>query len=236
MYVKSGIAVPDTLRWDGRNDLGTVVPDGTYTYRLEAWDDNGNMARSAAGTVVVDNTPPAVRVGAAEPILSPNGDGNKDTLLIEQSGSVEDLWRFTHHRLRRGGEGRLQLGEPGAAELRVERQGRRRRAGPGRGLQLPHQRHRPGGQHGAGPLDGIIINTMSTPIHLAVNPSFFSPNADGVKDTVQIDLDVPVKTGIVQLAAGGPRRGRRGAPRLQRRRRHRHAPSPSTAGTTAGGC
>ncbi len=198
LYVKSGIPIPDSLRWDGRSDLGTVVPDGTYTYRLEAWDDNGNAARSAPGTVVVDNTPPSVQVGAADLILSPNGDGNKDTLLIDQTGSVEDLWHFTIVDAA-GGE-KVSFNWENQAPQNFEWNGK-----DGGGALAPDGVYSyrisatdRAGNIGRAQLDNIIISTMSTPIHLAVNPSFFSPNGDGVKDTVQIDLDVPVKTGIVR--------------------------------------
>jgi hypothetical protein len=91
-YVKTGITVPEQIRWDGRSDEGNVVPDGTYTFKVEAWDDNGNRGESASGTVIVDNTAPQVTAQASYLIFSPNDDGNKDTLPIEQSGSEEVLW------------------------------------------------------------------------------------------------------------------------------------------------
>jgi hypothetical protein len=91
-YVKTGITVPEQIRWDGRSDAGTVVADGTYTFKMEAWDDNDNRGESASGTVIVDNTAPQITAQAPYLIFSPNDDGNKDTLPIEQSGSEELAW------------------------------------------------------------------------------------------------------------------------------------------------
>ena len=95
-YVKQGIAIPPTLRWDGMSDGGTVVPEGTYTYHIEAWDDNGNLGKSPNGTVVVKTTPPKITVSTPYLIFSPNGDGNKETLPLQQAG----LDRKTRGRAR----------------------------------------------------------------------------------------------------------------------------------------
>ena len=59
-YVKTGITVPPTIRWDGMSDTGTVVPDGTYNYHIEAWDDNNNQGTSGVGTVIVKTVPPKI--------------------------------------------------------------------------------------------------------------------------------------------------------------------------------
>jgi hypothetical protein len=68
-----------------------VVPDGSYWFHVESWDDNGNVGKTPEYGVVVDNTPPSISIEDVQPkdmIFSPNGDGNKDTLEIKQSGSV----------------------------------------------------------------------------------------------------------------------------------------------------
>jgi flagellar hook assembly protein FlgD len=47
-YVKSGIAIPPTIRWDGMGDAGAVAPDGTYQYHAASGDDNGNQKERTA--------------------------------------------------------------------------------------------------------------------------------------------------------------------------------------------
>jgi outer membrane protein OmpA-like peptidoglycan-associated protein/flagellar hook assembly protein FlgD len=196
VYVKKGISIPEQLRWDGRSDTGSVVPDGDYSYQVEAWDDNGNTGRSAVGKVVVDNTPPFVEIGSPYLIFSPNEDGNKDTLPVVQEGSSEDLWQGTvtdvkGQEIRRfswnngapadfSWDGKNQeelLTADGVYSYRISAQDR-------------------AGNTGGARIDNILINTQATPINITINESYFSPNADGAKDTLVFTLEVPVTAGI----------------------------------------
>ncbi len=195
-YVKSGIAIPPTIRWDGTSDTGAVVPDGTYQYHVEAWDDNGNQGKSGTGTVVVKNTPPKVTLGASYLIFSPDGDGNKDTLPVQQAGTHEDTWAgsiqdITGQKVRTltwtdseppafAWDGKADTGAlvpDGVYSYHVAATDR-------------------AGNSVAAQLDNIIIDTRPTPVQLAIDPSYFSPNGDGVKDVVTFGLKVPVATGI----------------------------------------
>lgn len=198
--VKHGIAIPPTLRWHGLNNNGQVVPDGTYTFVVKAWDDNGNVATSPRYTVHVDDTPPQVTIHKPKPvdlIFSPNGDGNKDTLKIVQSGSKEQLWtgkietaagkvvRTFHWKDSRpkdfvwnGNENNGKVAPDGVYKYVIAATDR-------------------AGNTGGASLDNIIINTEATPARLSIQYSYFSPNGDGVKDVDEITPHVPVKSGIV---------------------------------------
>ena len=183
-YLKEGIAIPPTIRWDGMSDSGTVVPDGTYHYHVEAWDDNGNLGKSPDGTVVVDDTPPSVTLSSPYLIFSPDGDGNKDTLPIEQSGSKEDLWAGTFRNIEGTAvrtytwkdsqppkfewDGKMDAGVAAPDGVYSYQVAATDRAGNG----------------GKAELDNIIIDTRATPIQLTIDVSYFSPNGDGVKDAV----------------------------------------------------
>jgi flagellar hook assembly protein FlgD len=89
---KPALEVPETITWDGKNDSGAAVPDGTYSYVLEAWDDAGATAKSEPKKIIVDNTPPSAEVRFAYTTFSPNGDGKRDTLQVMFSGSEERSW------------------------------------------------------------------------------------------------------------------------------------------------
>ncbi len=91
--VKSGIAIPDSILWAGLSDEGSTVPDGTYAFAIEAWDDNGNIATEGPYTIHIDNPPPTIllqKIEGNDLIFSPNGAGAKDTIRIVQEGSRED--------------------------------------------------------------------------------------------------------------------------------------------------
>ena len=195
-YVRKGITVPPQVRWDGRTDQGGNAADGTYTYFVESWDDNGNVGKSESGSVVVDNTAPAAELKAPYLVFSPNGDGNKDTLPLELTGSTEVSWK-----------GSIQDSQG------QEVTGYEWKDGPPRsfewdgknaqGLLAPDGVYtfrlaatdRAGNAFGA-KLDNILVNTLATPINITISDSFFSPNGDSVKDTVLFELGVPVTTGI----------------------------------------
>ena len=55
VYTKKSVDVPASVVWDGRDDMGVIVPDGPYTVSLVAWDDNGNynLDYQSCMTVVV---------------------------------------------------------------------------------------------------------------------------------------------------------------------------------------
>nr|MBP7495987.1 hypothetical protein [Spirochaetales bacterium] len=59
---KPELEVPEVITWDGKDEGGNTVPDGVYTYILEAWDDGGNKAESEPRKIIVDNTPPMAEV------------------------------------------------------------------------------------------------------------------------------------------------------------------------------
>ena len=195
-YVKTGISIPKSLRWDGTSDAGTVVPDGTYHYRVEAWDDNGNQARSADGTVVVDDTPPSVSVSASYLIFSPDGDGVQDTLPIHQTGSTEDLWSGTISSIS-GTIVRSYLWK-GSAPADFEWDGKTDdgQSAPDGVYSYHVEAVDRAGNRGSAEIDNIIIDTRPTPVQLSIDLSYFSPNGDGVKDVVTFSPVVPVATGV----------------------------------------
>jgi flagellar motor protein MotB len=102
---KPQVEVPDTLVWDGtwnvpEDDLpegaanGDFVEDGEYTYQLTVIDDEGRFNRSSPFAVTVDNAPPEIGE-LAEPaytVFSPNDDDVRDDIAVPLAGSRELQW------------------------------------------------------------------------------------------------------------------------------------------------
>lgn len=87
---KQGVAIPDTITWNGAMNNGETAPDGTYYYYITATDDNGNSGKTKEYEVVIDTVAPDVKL--AQPSDKIFGEGAKAALKIKQTGSVEDEW------------------------------------------------------------------------------------------------------------------------------------------------
>jgi hypothetical protein len=62
--------------WDGRDDSGRIVPDGTYHVQLTLKDENRTI--EFPRTVTVDSTAPTIDVALKHQVFSPDGDGRAD--------------------------------------------------------------------------------------------------------------------------------------------------------------
>ena len=87
---KQGVAIPDTITWNGAMNNGETAPDGTYYYYITATDDNGNSGKTKEYEVVIDTVAPDVEL--AQPSDKIFGEGAKAALKIKQTGSIEDEW------------------------------------------------------------------------------------------------------------------------------------------------
>ena len=72
-------------QWDGRNDDNEVLPDGKYFYTFKAAFTTKEEVTLPLKQLYLDTTPVNLTVKAEERIFSPNGDGNLDTMKIENA-------------------------------------------------------------------------------------------------------------------------------------------------------
>ncbi len=198
---KSGIALPDNIRWDGTTDSGSVASDGEYRFFMTAEDDNGNKATTERYTVHLDNTPPSVTAsapsGANAMIFSPDGDGNKDTFRVAQSGSVEDLWKATV--LDGSGNVVRTVETKGTAPAEFLWDGKTDSAlvAPDGVYSYKIASKDRAGNSGGAKVDNIIVDTEKPAINVTIDTGAFSPNGDGVLDTITLTPSVPVVTGLI---------------------------------------
>jgi flagellar hook assembly protein FlgD len=67
--------------WDGRDNAGKLVPDGTYRITVWAADVSNNRA-SVAKVVTVDRRAAVVGTASRPSFLSPDGNGHDDTIAL----------------------------------------------------------------------------------------------------------------------------------------------------------
>jgi flagellar hook assembly protein FlgD len=198
LAVKKSITVPPAVSWDGRDDAGAQVPDGAYSYVIQAWDDNRNTGSTPRGEVTVDTAAPTVTISAPYLEFSPSGESTKGTLVIQQAGSPEDLWVGTV-RDAAGKEVR-QFRWTGEAPKPFEWRGR-----DSTGRIVPDGTYSyvvtstdRAGNTGTAALEGIVVNTQATPVALSTDLPAFSPNGDGTRDTLKLLPDIKITDGIVR--------------------------------------
>jgi flagellar hook assembly protein FlgD/outer membrane protein OmpA-like peptidoglycan-associated protein len=199
-YVRKGVDVPERIRWDGRTDAGGVAPDGTYTFVVEATDDNENLGVSQPKTIVVDNTPPEATITVPDDpddlIFAPGSEGRQDTVVIEQESSHEVLWTATI----------LNASDQVVFEMEYHDTELETFTWDGRdstGMIVPdgvYSYHVEATDralnYGSATLRNIIVDTVPTPIGLSVNLSHFSPNNNGRQDEILLTADIAVREGI----------------------------------------
>ncbi len=195
-----------TVTWDGKNDNGQVVPDGTYKAKIYVVDANGNRQTSDLSDFIVDTKAPTASISAPNGLLfSPNGDGNMDTLQIDQTdGSVEALWTGTF----------TDSGGSVVKTMKWENSAPKSFAWDGKndsGTVVPDGTYtytlsstdQAGNKSKDYQITGITVNTTKTPISVSLSEPYISPNGDGVKDSTSIKLSAqtsePISTWSLAL-------------------------------------
>jgi len=213
-----------SFSWNGKDDSGQSVRDGSYSYELVSADAAGNRTSVVVPGIVVDATAPKVYVTASDTGISPNDDGVRDevsfTLVTEKRDGI-DMWRFS--LLDRDGKERSFFGGSGE-EVPA------RLVWDGRDLQGQVIQGDYTGKLVVRYLKGDVAQASSQKItvkvdppkvDLTVEPEYFSPDGDGVDDMLSIGITVDnpasvvdwkleiLETAIVESAAPGAVGGER---------------------------
>jgi hypothetical protein len=97
------------FRWDGRNDRGEIVPDGTYRLRLHFAEADRTIL--IPDTVRVDTRPPTIELVSLEPRRLERG-GEGATIVVRLTERARPLLLVNGELVLRG-----LLGYPGSARL-----------------------------------------------------------------------------------------------------------------------
>jgi len=194
--VKTQVEVPPTLRWDGIGDSGELAPDGRYFFTVSSADDSGNEGATTVYEAVLKNAPPEIAIETmddAARVFSPGGGGSKNNLTIRQSGTAEDAWESGIYTVS-GEKIRSFAATQGSPEPRVWDGKDDSGAIVNDGVYVykieATDRAR---NSAAASMENIIVNTIRPVVSVVIADPWFSPNNDGVKDTLALDLTVPVK-------------------------------------------
>ena len=198
--VKTQVEVPPALRWDGIGDSGEMMPDGRYFFTVSAADDSGNAMTSETFSAVLKNAPPEVSIEAMDDamrVFSPGGGGSKNAITITPKGSYEDAWESGIYNS--SGEKIRSFENINGNPVPVTWDGRN-----DSGEIAPDGVYRfiigatDKAQNSAeAALGNIIVNTIRPEVSIIINDPWFSPNNDGVKDSLAMNLLIPARGEIV---------------------------------------
>ena len=190
-YARKSVSVPSMLSWDGKDDSGAKVPDGSYTLSLRAWDDNGNQNLDYLSclTVVVDSTKPLASARSLEPtmILSPDGDRKKDTIAFRNTGSVESGWKIelfdsTGNVVR----SREYTDRSAPADFEWDGTANDGSRVPDGGYSLRLSTRDEAGNLAQSEVKNIVVDTRRPGVSIATDGVVMSPNGDGISDSLLI--------------------------------------------------
>lgn len=241
---KQGVPIPKQIVWDGMDDSGNVVKDGTYTYKFFAMDDNKNInpEGSNLGTIVVKTDPPLIEENIPYKIFSPNSAGSKSKLTIDldivksrideieilpeveeiepvlESKSIKEMSYSTpvmqqvSNSLIDKDDKQIwyvdvltnndkivktyQFLEKGKQKIEWDGKDDKGNLMPDGVYKIRLRSTDTAGNSFEKMVTNIIIDTEPRPIEVTNLASTFSPNGDGVKDTIGFRTNVGIKTGI----------------------------------------
>lgn len=188
------------ISWDGTDLDGKHVPDGTYRVKLFVMDSSGNKKETDVDNFIVDTVKPtAVLVPPERMIFSPNGDGNLDTFVIKTAQATsENLWEGSI--INASGKVVRSYSWKDGVPGTVDWDGKDNSGNavpPGTYSYSLTSTDLAGNTADPLVLKGIVLDETKTSLALVIDNPYFSPNADGVKDSATVYLDELVKTGIV---------------------------------------
>lgn len=181
------------MAWDGKLADGRPAPEGQYWVRMTVEFQNGNAPERLSDPITLDRTPPRAAVAKSHPAFSPDGDGRQDTIRFTVSGATrEDEWLA---QIETADGKRVRSASWQGLPEDFEWDGLDDEgflAQNGRYVYKLFSIDEAGNEFVARTA-AFSLDARPTPAELRLAASGFSPNGDGVKDSLRIDLYLPVR-------------------------------------------
>jgi len=182
----------DTFVWDGRTDAGTPVPDGQYTADLEVIYQNGNDMKATSAPITVKTLTGDVVIEPLTPGFSPNGDGVMDTenfsVSVGRKTGIKS-WTVSYVNTEKGVVRKVSGGPDIPATLSWDGKS-------DLGFIIDGTYHAQmvvyydnGGMIQSDSKKSFVLDTTGPKPTVSINPVPFSPDGDGINDTVTIGMN-----------------------------------------------
>jgi flagellar hook assembly protein FlgD len=186
--------IQDQYKWDGRTDSGIAVPDGKYQVSLSLEYTNGDVIERVSSPVLLDTVAPQISISSDYLLFSPNGDGNKDTLVVHQKSEPGDDWTGriknsagTILRTWTWKDTAKDFSWDGKDSSGVLREGQ---------FSYEVSSTDEAGNKGFATLTGIRVDVAKPRVYVTASDTGISPNGDGVRDEVSFSIVVEDREGV----------------------------------------
>ncbi len=185
---RTSIQVPGELLWDGRDNAGNFVPDGNYYLTASFADSDGNSGAIDPVLIIVDDLPPSAQIMIPYNEFSPDEDGHQDTLdIFIKEPSKELIWTGLISRLDGGNVLRLEWADV-PSDFQWNGTGADNKMVPdGEYTFLLSATDQAGNSFSAGS-STLVKDSSRPPVSAQLSRLVFSPNGDGVLDTLTLRL------------------------------------------------
>lgn len=196
---QSEAEIPSSYRFDGTLRGGETLGEGTYVAEFSVLYENGNNPTATSPQFTLDVTDPRVSVSVDQDIFSPNGDGNKEEITFLQSTSREVSWTGVVTDSEGNEVRRYEWDERPPSTIAWS-------GHDGAGNEVPNGEYRytlssrdRAGNYAEATTRVFRKDARSTPIRLSAATGAFSPNSDGVKDTVELTPQIADPVGLREI-------------------------------------
>ncbi len=188
--------MPGSIAWDGKDDAGAVLPEGTYKGRLTILYVNGHNPVADSPVITIKVTPPKAAAKAQYDVFSPAGDSTKNTVAIYQDTSAELFWTGTFKN--GAGDDVKTFVWRGRADDTFEWDGR-----GDDGKILPDGTYSyvlaatdQAGNTGVSQPITVQIDTEKKPVRVSTDLVYFSPFGAGPKTRIKLMSSLAVTSGV----------------------------------------
>lgn len=185
-----------SIEYDGKDDKGYFLFDGEYQLAFTAIFNNGQEPKMSRN-IIIDNLAPRASLYAESDVLSPDGDGNKDTITFVQTASSEKLWNASV--VDQYGNSVKTWSFGGIPPEQISWNGiddKGNLATDGFYYYVLSATDSAGNIGEYKTENGFELDTQKTEIILKTNDIAFSPNGDGVKDVIEFTPIIKNTSGI----------------------------------------
>ena len=187
---------PERYEFRGRRADGARIAEGDYRARLSMLYRNGNEPVATSAPFTVDVTPPQAVVSGEVSVFAPTGDGNRDVMVLynEASGGIEWYGRIIDD----SGNTIREIEWSGVAPARFEWDGTRSDGSlaPDGTYEYVLEGVDAAGNRGGSEPVSFRMNTQDTDVLVTAEYSAFSPNGNGVRDTIDLFPQLRTTDGV----------------------------------------